>query len=226
MYLAFDVYGTLIDTAGVTDELYSWVGECASEFSRCWRDKQLEYSFRRGLMQFYCDFSVCTRQALDYTCELFNISLSREQGERLMALYKHLPAFPDAVSGLKKLKELPLRIFAFSNGRPDDLDSLLRGAGILHYFEGVVSLLEAHTFKPNPAAYTYFHRSAQTGGAETWLISSNPFDVIGALSSGMKSTWIKRSLKAVFDPWGIQPTTIVSSLDELADFWQRNLISV
>ncbi len=46
---------------------------------------------------------------------------------------------------------------------------------------------------------------------------SNPFDVIGAASDGMKSAWIKRSEKAVFDPWGIEPTIIVSNLVELAD---------
>ena len=49
--LAFDVYGTLIDTHGVTVELEKHVGSSADGFSRMWREKQLEYSFRRGLMR-------------------------------------------------------------------------------------------------------------------------------------------------------------------------------
>ena len=49
--LAFDVYGTLIDTQGVTVILEQFLGDRAFEFSRTWREKQLEYSFRRGLMQ-------------------------------------------------------------------------------------------------------------------------------------------------------------------------------
>ena len=44
--LAFDVYGTLISTHGVT-ALREVVGEKADELSRNWREKQLEYSFRR-----------------------------------------------------------------------------------------------------------------------------------------------------------------------------------
>ena len=41
------------------------------------------------------------------------------------------------------------------------------------------------------------------------------FDVIGAISAGMKSAWVRRSPEAVFDPWGIEPTITVRSLLEL-----------
>ena len=63
--IAFDVYGTLIDTTGIVAALDARLGAQAGAFSDLWRAKQLEYSFRRGLMQNYRDFSVCTRQALD-----------------------------------------------------------------------------------------------------------------------------------------------------------------
>jgi 2-haloacid dehalogenase len=48
--LAFDVYGTLIDTHGVVSALQALIGDKAKDFSHSWREKQLEYSFRRGLM--------------------------------------------------------------------------------------------------------------------------------------------------------------------------------
>ena len=48
------------------------------------------------------------------------------------------------------------------------------------------------------------------------MVSSNPFDVIGAISSGMRAVWVKRSPDAVFDPWGIEPTLTVDSLLDLA----------
>ncbi|MEC8428964.1 MAG: haloacid dehalogenase type II, partial [Pseudomonadota bacterium] len=65
--LAFDVYGTLINTHGLVGQLETLVGDRARQFSQTWRDKQLEYAFRKGLMQNYQNFAVCTRQALDYT---------------------------------------------------------------------------------------------------------------------------------------------------------------
>jgi len=41
--------------------------------------------------------------------------------------------------------------------------------------------------------------------------------VIGALSSGMRAAWVKRSPDALFDPWGIEPTLTVNSLLNLAE---------
>lgn len=77
--LAFDAYVTLINTHGVVATLEKWIGDQAGAFSQTWRDKQLEYSFRRGLMLNYQPFSVCTRDALEYSCQLYNIHLSDEQ---------------------------------------------------------------------------------------------------------------------------------------------------
>ena len=52
---------------------------------------------------------------------------------------------------------------------------------------------------------------------DAWLVSGNPFDVIGAISAGMKSAWVKRTDRAVFDPWGIEPTLTVPTLSELCE---------
>lgn len=218
--LGFDVYGTLIDTAGVTVALRPLAGERAPEFARQWREKQLEYSFRRALMCKYVDFAVCTAQALEYTSRVFKIRLAPADSDRLLGLYKVLPAFADVVPGLAALKQLPLRLFAFSNGRPDDIESLLRNAGIRNEFESVASLFDIRTFKPDPAAYAFFRTNANTQGGEAWLVSSNPFDVIGAISSGMKAAWVKRSEEAVFDPWDIEPTAVVSGIGGLAELFR------
>ena len=213
--LAFDVYGTLINTEGVTIALEKYAGEKAFEFAKLWREKQLEYSFRRGLMQNYKDFSVCTREALDYTCAFLRIEISPDEKNSLMEGYRVLPAFGDVKEGLTKLKNSEYRMFAFSNGRPDDVQNLLRNSGISAYFDGIVSVDEVRGFKPSPAVYTHFLRQSNSTGSEAWLISGNPFDVIGAISAGMRAVWVKRSPHAIFDPWEIKPTITVSSITDL-----------
>ena len=214
--IAFDVYGTLIDTHGIVVALSERLGDRANEFSRRWREKQLEYSFRRGLMQNYVDFSVCTRQALDYTNSSFGSPLGAEDQEGLMAAYRKLPAFPDVAAGLAAASKAGYRLFAFSNGRADSVEALLENAGILGCFDGVVSVDEMNSFKPNPGVYGYFLRKAGATGSNAWLVSSNPFDVIGAISAGMRAAWVKRSAEALFDPWGIEPTLVVRCVAELA----------
>lgn len=215
--LAFDVYGTLIDTQGLVEKLEGLVGEKASSFSRSWREKQLEYSFRRGLMQLYESFAVCTRQALDYTCEVYQVELTGEEKSALLDAYRTLPAFNDVAIGLSRLHSLGFRMFAFSNGTAEAVETLLRAAGIRGHFEGVVSVDDLKSFKPNPAVYGHFLRTAGVTGGEAWMVSSNPFDVIGARCAGMNAVWVKRSPDAVFDPWGISPTLEVTDLPSLAD---------
>ena len=215
--IAFDVYGTLIDTAGIVTALEKLIGDRAAAFSDLWRTKQLEYSFRRGLMQNYRDFSVCTRNALDFCCETLQIGLNAAERDNLLKAYRYLPAFSDAEQGLQRLQAGGCRLYAFSNGKPDDVRNLLQHARIDQYLEGVVSTDEIKSFKPNPAVYAHFLRQAGACGSEAWLISGNPFDVIGAISAGMHGAWIKRSPQTVFDPWEIQPTLTVGSIVELCE---------
>lgn len=215
--LAFDVYGTLIDTHGVVVALRPHVGDRADAFSRLWREKQLEYSFRRGLMQNYERFSTCTREALDYTCACFGTPLDRNVRAELLAAYGALPAFADAAPGLARARDAGFRIFAFSNGSADAVDGLLSHAGIRSHFIDIVSVDEVKSFKPNPGVYAHFLRRAGATGAAAWLVSSNPFDVIGAVSCGMRAAWVKRSPEAIFDPWGIEPDLTVSSLLDLTE---------
>jgi 2-haloacid dehalogenase len=213
--LAFDVYGTLIDTHGVVKALKEMIGDQAVSFSHTWRDKQLEYSFRRGLMQNYVTFAECTGHALDYTCAFYQENLTRKQKDALLGIYKVLPAFEDARDGLRQLESVGYRLFAFSNGAVDALEQLLSSAGIRDRFIDLVSVDDVKSFKPNPAVYAHFLRQSRATVGDAWMISSNPFDVIGAVSAGMKAAWVKRSPEAVYDPWGIEPTLTVTRLTEL-----------
>ena len=213
--LAFDVYGTLIDTAGIAVELEHLVGKQSAMFAERWRDKQLEYSFRKGLMQDYQNFAVCTKQALDFTDAQLNTDLSSSAKTILLEKYQHLPTFYEVNSSLESLQNLDVQMYAFSNGSADKVIDLLKNAEIFDYFIDVVSTDEIKTFKPNPAVYSHFVKRAKTTPQNSWLISSNPFDVLGGLNIGMQCAWLQRSPAAVFDPWERKPSTIIHSLNEI-----------
>ncbi len=215
--LAFDVYGTLIDTHGVINILEKKVGAKASTFAHVWREKQLEYSFRRGLMRNYEKFSVCTSQALDYASSYFNASLGRQDKDELLNAYRVLPAFDDVQEALDQAGKAGLNIFAFSNGSEEAVEILLMNAGIRNCFHGIVSVDAVRSFKPSPSVYSYLLREAGSYNSNTWLVSSNSFDVIGAISSGMRAAWVRRSPDALLDPWGIEPTITVNSLSNLSE---------
>ena len=187
--LAFDIYGTLINPHGVVDELGRHVGDRAQEFSNIWRDKQLEYTWRRALMQRYENFPVCTRQALDYTDALLQTSLDKAAKTSLMQVYRVLPAYDDVPASLRSLKDAGFRLYGFSNGVADAITGLLEHAGIDQYFDGVVSVDALQTFKPDPGVYHHVIEVTDCEAENCWLVSSNGFDVIGAVSAGMKAAW-------------------------------------
>lgn len=217
MTLAFDVYGTLINTHAVIDKLETMLSSSvnASEFSQTWRDKQLEYSFRRGLMRVYAPFSVCTKDALNYTASYYEVLLSDSEKATLLACYAQLPAFDDVAATLLSLSQKGFKLLAFSNGTEDAVVGLLQNAGIRDLFVGVVSVDDLQTFKPNPDVYHYFTQKAGSIASQTWLVSSNPFDVIGAVSAGLNAAWVQRSKSIIYDPWGVEPTVTIDSLINL-----------
>ena len=213
--LALDIYGTLIDPLAVRKALVDHVGNEAAAFAETWRVKQLEYSFRRGLMGAYRNFSQVTRAALDFACETHGARIADEDRNKLMTCYRALDAFPDVAPALVALQQKGVALHAFSNGVADDIAALLQHAGLEDRVLSIVSADEVQTFKPDPRLYAHFLKRVGVTAATTWLVSSNPFDVIGAAACGWRTVWVKRNPNAVFDPWDHVPTVIVSDLREL-----------
>lgn len=213
--LAFDVFGTLIDTSGILGSLHVLCGDKALPFMELWRAKQLEYTFRRGLMNKYVDFSICTHEALEYCCLYFQKTLSTSQKAALMNEYNVLPAFPEVKEGLNELHGDSHRLYAFSNGSAKMVAALLRNASLEELFEGVISVEDVSMFKPSPLVYQHFNNKTQSNKSNTWMISGNAFDVIGAMDYGMRAVWVKRSQQMVFDPWGLEPTATVAHIGAL-----------
>src|SRR5215472_9237254 len=158
--LAFDVYGTLVDPSGMAKHLTDDLGSQAADFADFWREKQLDYSFRRALMRNYADFSICTSDALNFACRRFNAGISPERGSELLRLYQYLPRFDDVTPALCSLRTT-FRLFAFSNGKRSEIHAVLSNANVFDYFEGIVTADNVRSFKPDPAVYGYARRATE-----------------------------------------------------------------
>ena len=213
--LAFDVYGTLIDPFRMEEHLRAAFGEKAREASELWRSKQIEYSFRRALMKKYRNFDLCTAQALRFVSVQFGVSLSEEAEQKLLSKYLELPAYPDVPGALNELAAQGFTIAAFSNGTLSAVRGLLDHAGALRRFSKIVSVDAIRSFKPDPAVYEFLLAELGVGKEMVWLVSSNPFDVIGAKACGLRAAWVQRDPKRAFDPWEYEPDLIVHGLGEL-----------
>lgn len=223
--VGIDVYGTLVDPLGMSSYLRPLIGDQADRVAELWRTKQLEYSFRRAAMGRYQNFDLCTRDALVWVAASLKLHWTKEVIASMLEQYKKLNAYPDAFSGLTSLQRLGYTLYAFSNGVESSLRQVLEHAGLRACLEGIVSVDEIGTFKPDPRVYLHLVKRLGTAPADTWLVSSNPFDVIGAKAAGLKAAWIKRNAAQIFDPWDIEPDLVASDLNDLASQTLRSAAS-
>eukprot|EP00127_Corallochytrium_limacisporum_P005429 Clim_evm41s204 gene=Clim_evmTU41s204 len=216
--LLFDVYGTLINTHGLLTTLQSWLGEEAGKsFSLAMRRYQLEYSWRRSLMGRYEDFPKVTKHAILHANNELQAGLSTDQIQQLVAGYATLPAFEDSLGGLKMITDAGFQCYAFSNGTQAALEKILSHANVRQYLIDVISCDEIKRYKPDPVTYQHACRRVGMKMSQTWLISCNNFDVLGAMNSGLSSAWIRRDPSAVMDPWDMEPTYTARDLRDFAN---------
>lgn len=219
--LAFDMYGTLVDPIRISEQLGEYLPDAAPRVSQAWRQKQLEYTFRLTAMNRYEPFERVTRKALDYALAATGEDLSDDQKNDLMARYNSLEKFYDTEPGLQRLREAGHEMVVFSNGSPRMLEELMDNAGLRPFFpRGFVSVDEVGAYKPSPKVYRHVAEKLGRPVGEVRLVSSNPFDVIGAEAAGMRAAWVDRS-GGVFDTLGPRPDTVVGTLVELAEVLAR-----
>ena len=78
------------------------------------------------------------------------------------------------------------------------------------------ALAAVRTYKPSPRVYQHAARRLGRPLAEVRLVSSNPFDVIGAAAAGMQVAWVDRSA-GLFDTLAQRPSLVVATVSELAE---------
>ena len=220
--LAFDMYGTLVNPLRIWQQLEQFIPGDTSDTSgaqriaEVWRQKQLEFTFRLTVMERYEDFEQVTRKALDYALAMAGKHLDADQKIMLMAQYNDLERFADVEPGLQRLKEAGYTMVVFSNGSPSMLNAIMQTARLNEYFQGFVSVDEVKVYKPSPKVYLHVAERLGRAIENVRLISSNPFDVIGARNTGMQAAWIDRS-GGLFDTLDARPDIVVGTLLELAD---------
>lgn len=214
--IGFDVFGTLVDPDGIAEAIRPLAGDRTAALLAEWRRTQLEYAFRRAAMGRYMPFDRVTGDALERAAVVCGVDVPAAEREALVAAWTALPAYAEAAPALDALRAAGHRCLACSNGTPAGLERLLEGTGLAARLDGVISVEEVRTYKPAPAVYEHLVATGGAGPGDTWLVSGNPWDVIGARAAGLRAAWIRRSPGTPFDTWEEEPDIVAHDLTELA----------
>lgn len=202
--IAFDLYGTLLSTESIAKELATHFGsEKAQSIAALWRRFQLEYTWRMNSMSLYKPFSDITNASLRHALAEHNVTLTDLDISKLMKAYDSLGTFPDVGPALKAVNADPTTdAYVFSNGTDAMVSSSVHSSPSLSpyasVFKGLVTVQEIEIFKPDPKVY--FHLAEKVGKTKSkedmgsmWLVSGNPFDIVGAKAVGMQAAWVDRA---------------------------------
>jgi 2-haloacid dehalogenase len=181
--------------------------------STLWRQKQLEYTWLRSLMERYEDFWDVTESALRAAVRQLRIETTKEQLDRLMQAYLVPSAFPDARAALQHLDGS--RVAILSNGSPRMLNSAVHHNRLESCFAEIISVERVKTYKPSPRVYALGPELLKLPARQILFVSSNSWDVAGAKAFGYQVCWCNRS-GAEMEHLGFAPDFTVSALDRLA----------
>ena len=185
----------------------------------------------------YEPFSSITRNSLNHALAESGLSLDDNAIASLMKAYDSLSTFPDVTPALQALaKESGITPVVFSNGTQTMVTNSVNSSPDLgphaSVFKDIVTVEEVKRLKPAPAVY--YHLAEQVGKAKTkdamgdmWLVSGNPFDIVGARSVGMQAAWVDRAGNGWVDqlvpePVG-KPTVVVKNLEQVVDAVKQHL---
>ena len=216
--LAFDVFGTVVDwRGGVAAEMAAIAKERhltvdPGAFADAWRSKYLPYllRIRNGEMPWQVLDGVHRASLRELVTEMSLQSLTEADLDRLVHAWHHLPAWPDSVEGMSRLRPGYV-LTTLSNGGMAHLVELNRATHLP--FDCVLSVELVRTYKPDPRVYRLVPELLAVRPEESMMVASHAYDLAAAAEQGMRTAFVRRPQE-----WGTgkaEPLDI--SVDIVAD---------
>jgi len=215
--IVFDLYGTLYDVHSVSQACEAAFPGQGVAIARKWRQKTLDYTWLRSLMERYADFETVTEDALRYTCGQLELALDAGTTRRLCDQYLQLEPHPEMPASLRRLKDAGLPMGIISNGSNYSIGKVVANSGMKWAFDKVISVEEVQVFKPHRKVYLLAEERMGFPREQVLFVSSNSWDASAASLFGYPVCWVNRN-GGPFDELGATPAVAVRDLHEMADW--------
>lgn len=211
--LAFDMNGTLLDTAALEPLFEQAFGR--GGVRREWFQQMIELAMVSTITGYYTDFSKLGRAGLEMVARRNSKKLSGEQLSAIIQKVRRLPAFPDVKSALERMRNGRVRLAVLTNSPLSSAEESLSEAGIRGYFEQVLSVDSIQRFKPAAEVYRTAATRLEVAPSELMLVAAHSWDTTGAIRAGCRAAFLRRPGE-VLSPLDPKPEIIISDLSELA----------
>lgn len=214
--LVFDVNETLLDIETLAS-LFARVFNDASML-REWFAQLVLYSQTLTLSGLYTPFNELGIGALEMTARIHGVTLTEDDINEFKQRMSNMPAHPDAVPALTKLRDAGFQMVTLTNSPSGNSPTPLEKAGLSHFFQQHFSVDKVAQFKPAASTYQMVADTFDVETSQLCLVACHLWDTIGAQAAGCQGAFITRPYNALLTAENIpQPNFIAEDLETLAD---------
>ncbi len=217
--LVFDVNETLLDLTTLEPLFERVFGR--GEVMREWFAQLILYSEAMTLSGLYTPFGQLGGGVLEMVAETSGVSLHDDDIAELKHRMQTMPALPDVIPGLERLRDAGFRLVTLTNSAPPPdptAVSPLKNAGIDGFFEQMLTVHVVRRFKPAAEVYDRAAEKLGVDAGELCLVACHLWDTLGAQAAGYKGAFIKRPGNAMLPvDEMLVPDIIASDMHDLAD---------
>ncbi|MDR9433375.1 MAG: haloacid dehalogenase type II [Spiribacter sp.] len=214
--LVFDVNETLLDLSTLEPFFVRCFGD--QNAMRDWFAELILYAQTMTLSRRYWPFNELALATLRMRAEISGIAITQADEQALAEAIRSMPACPDVMPGLERLKAAGFRLVTLTNSPPSASPTALEHAGIADYFEAHYSVDSVAQFKPAEACYAQVASALNVATRDLCLVACHGWDTIGAQAAGCQAAFIRRHGNAEIRLNGLpRPDVIAADIAQLAD---------
>ena len=212
--LIFDVNETLLDLAILDADFEKIFG--SADVRKEWFGQFIQSAFVTIITDTYQPFGRIGSAAFDMIAEKHGITVSEADKMTLLGKIAHLPPHPEVPAALKKLKEHGFQMATLTNSTHEVAEKQLQNAGIIQYFDKVLSVDSIKKLKPAKETYQMAAKEFGVSTNGLCLIAAHAWDISGAINAGCAAAFVARN-GMVLDPLSPEPSIVGPTLTEITD---------
>lgn len=212
--ILFDINETVLSLQSLRPKFESAFGD--KRLTDTWFAMLLHTSTVSMVTEVKTDFATLAKISLETLASRLNVKLSNETTADILAGFASLSPHADVKPALLKLRAANFQTVALSNSSLSLVTRQIENAGLKDYFDELISVEEAGTFKPSPQAYELASRRLGKSYNELRLVAAHDWDTHGALCAGLSAAYIDRS-GALYNPLYKKPEIYASTMLEVVE---------
>ena len=210
----FDINETVLDLGSLRPRFEAALG--SQSVTATWFSMLLHSSTVCALTGARTDFATLAGAMLDAIAARLGVELTDETRADILSSFANLPPHKDIKSALTRLRSAGYRTVAFTNSSLKLVSTQIGNAGLVGYFDEIVSVEETGSFKPDPRVYAFVAERIDRPVDDLRLVAAHDWDTHGAMSAGMRAAYIDRA-GAPYHPLYLRPDVFAATMDDVAE---------